>query len=470
MFETFQQAKEFFRAEGVRMVDIKWCGLRGSWQHVTLATGAFTPELMQSGVGFDGSSAGLKPVNAGDMALIPDLGSAFIDPFYSDKTISFIADIVEAESKTPFRDDPRFIARRAEEASRASGLADESRWGPEYEFFVFSSARVANSTYESAYRFASAEQPASKGSHGFSVASHSGYHAAPPADQLADFRNQVCLTLEGMGIFVKYHHHEGGGAGHCEIEVPLMGMLRAADVSMAVKYAVRNCAARMGLSAVFLPKPLFGEAGCGMHHHQLMLKGGKNVFYDGKSDLLLSSVALSYIGGLLEHAPALTALTNPSSNSYRRLIPGFEAPVNCYFGRGDRGAAVRVPQYATTENEVRVEYRPPDATCNPYLAQAAMLLAGLDGMQKKIDPAKAGFGPFEGDVFSWPEEKRAAMKRLPGSLEGAAKALEADRKFLTQVGVFDKDFLNTWNMMLWKDAAEVEARPHPYEIQKYFSQ
>ncbi len=470
MFETFQQAQDFMRAEGVRMVDIKWSGLRGSWQHVTLSAAAFTPELMQAGVGFDGSSAGLKPVSTGDMALIPDLGSAFLDPYYCEKTLSFIADIAEAESKAPFRDDPRRIARLAEDALRASGLADESLWGPEYEFFIFSAARLANSTYECACLFKSAELPDAEGNLGYAIPSHAGYHAAPPADRLADFRSQVCVTLEGMGVPVKYHHHEGGGPGHCEIEVPLMGMLRAADVSMLVKYAVRNCAARQGLSAVFLPKPIFGEAGCGMHHHQMLLKGGRNLFYDANSPMLLSSSALRYVGGLLQHAPALTALTNPSTNSYRRLMPGFEAPVNCFFGRGDRSAAVRVPQYATTENEVRVEYRPPDATCNPYLAQSAMLLAGLDGIQRAIDPAKAGFGPFEGDVFSWPEEKRAAIKHLPGSLPAAAAALDTDMEFLTLPGVFASDFLHTWNAMLRRDAAEVDARPHPFEIQKYFSQ
>jgi len=267
---------------------------------------------------------------------------------------------------------------------------------------------------------------------------------------------------------VKYHHHEVGGPGQCEIETPLMGLLASADAAMMIKYVTKMAAHMEGQTVTFLPKPLYGEAGSGMHFHQLLFKGEKNLFYDPKGPNLLSQTALYYIGGLLTHAPAVLGFTNPSTNSYRRLVPGFEAPVNCFFSSGNRSAAIRVPKYATQANKVRFEFRPPDATCNPYLAMAAQLMAGLDGIKNKIDPTAAGFGPIDEDIFSWPAEKRASINSLPTSLEDALNALERDNDFLLVGGVFEKSLIENWIRAKHREDYDVRSRPHPYEIQLYY--
>lgn len=275
-------------------------------------------------------------------------------------------------------------------------------------------------------------------------------------------------TLESVGVPVKYHHHEVGGPGQCEIETPLMSLLNAADAAMTIKYVTRMVAQDEGQTVTFLPKPLYGEAGSGMHFHIQLLKDGANLFYDPDGPSLLSRTALHFIGGLLTHAPALLAFTNPSTNSYRRLVPGFEAPILSFFSTGNRTAAIRVPKYATQPEKVRFEFRPPDATCNPYLAMAGMLLAGLDGIRREIDPTQAGFGPFNEDIFSWPEEKRAAIQSLPTSLEQALAALELDHAFLTENGIFPEDLIAEWIKVKTREDYQVRVRPHPYEVQMYF--
>lgn len=470
MFKDFAAAAAFVREHNVRMIDLKFSDLWGRWHHVTISASEFTPGLMRAGVGFDGSSVGFKSVKSGDMVLVPDLGTGFLDPFWDVPTLSFLCNTLEADTKAMFASDPREIVRRAESYMRSIGIADDSRWGPEFEFYIFNEVSIENGVNVASYRVDSVEANwnSAKAGHGHYIPLHGGYHAIPPRDQLFNLRTHMVTLLEEIGIPVKYHHHEVGGPGQSEIETPLMGLLAAADASMIIKYVTKMAAHQAGHTVTFLPKPLYGEAGNGMHFHQQLLKGGKNAFYDAEGPNLLSQTALWYIGGLLSHAPAVLAFTNPSTNSYRRLVPGFEAPVNCFFSSGNRSAAIRVPKYATQPDKVRFEFRPPDATCNPYLAMAAMLMAGLDGIRNQIDPTAHGFGPIDDDIFSWTPEQRAAIKNLPTSLEEALNALKADQDFLLEGNVFDRAMIKDWIKTKTREDYDVRVRPHPYEIQMYY--
>jgi glutamine synthetase len=302
----------------------------------------------------------------------------------------------------------------------------------------------------------------------FTIPLHGGYHAIPPNDQLYNLRSEISVELQKAGIPVKYHHHEVGGPGQCEIETPLMSMRQAADAVMIIKYFTKMTALSHGKIATFLPKPLYAEAGNGMHFHQQLCLNGENAFYDPEGPHKLSQIALYYIGGLLYHAPSLLAFTNPSTNSYRRLVPGYEAPVNAFFSIGNRSAAIRIPEYATLPNEVRFEFRPPDATCNPYLAMAAMLMAGLDGIEQKIDPIAAGYGPINEDIFSWSPEQRKSISSLPASLDEALSALEKDHAYLVHDGIFPVELIQQWLSVKRKEDQSVRSRPHPYEIELYF--
>jgi glutamine synthetase len=470
VFNGFDAATAYVRENGIRMIDLKFSDLWGRWHHVTLSASEFTPGLMLAGVGFDGSSVGLRSIKSGDMALIPDLKTGVLDPFWEVPTVSFVCGVVEADTKAAYFRDPRVIAQRAEAYLKSTGIADESRWGPEFEFYVFDNVAFENGVNVASYRVDSAEADWNSpvGGHGHYVPLHGGYHAIPPKDQLSNLRTRIVTTLETMGVPVKYHHHEVGGPGQCEIETPLMGLLRAADAVQVIKYVSKMVARQSGQTVTFMPKPLFGEAGNGMHFHQHLFLKHRNQFYGQGGYGLLSKTALHYIGGLLLHAPALLAITNPSTNSYRRLVPGYEAPVNCFFSTGNRSAAIRVPKYATEPDAVRCEFRPPDATSNPYLAMAAMLMAGIDGVCRAIDPTEHGFGPIDDNIFTWSEEKRATIKALPTSLGDACQALEADHEFLLAGGVFDDEMINDWIRTKRREHYAVLERPHPYEMQLYF--
>ena len=470
MFKSFAEAAEYVRKNKIRMVDLKFSDLWGRGHHVTISAREFAPALMTEGVGFDGSSVGFKSVKSGDMVLIPDLATGFMDPFWESPTLAFLCNIHEADTKDKFLRDPREIARRAEKYLVDSKIADESIWGPELEFYVFDKVEYENNVHTARYSVDSPEANwnGAAAGHGHYNPIHGGYHILPPRDNFYNLRSDMVEVLEDVGVPVKYHHHEVGGPGQCEIETPLMGLIAAADAAMLIKYVTKMVAHQSGYTVTFLPKPLFGEAGSGMHFHQLLRRGGKNAFYDAAGPNLLSQTALYYIGGLLTHAPAIIGLTNPSTNSYRRLVPGFEAPVNTFFSSGNRSAAIRVPRYATEPEKVRFEFRPPDATCNPYLAEAAMLMAGIDGIQHKIDPTQAGFGPIDEDIFSWPPEKRKTIQALPTSLEEALCALQADQEFLLAGGVFSEDMIHDWIKAKRADDLAVRARPHPYEIELYY--
>jgi glutamine synthetase len=470
MFSTWQQAQAFIREKQFTMIDLKFSDLAGRWHHVTLPAGQFNEALLRNGVGFDASSIGLKPVKAGDMILLPDLSTAFPDPFWDSPTLSFIASAHEADTKLPFVRDPRNIAKRAEEHMRELGIADESRWGPEYEFYIFDSVAFENEVNTSSYRVESreADWQSARGGHGHLIPRHGGYHAIPPKDQLYNLRSEITTILTELGVEVKYHHHEVGGPGQCEIETPLMGLLRSADVTQMVKYVTKMVAHRHSQTATFIPKPLYGEAGSGMHFHQHLFRNGQNVFYDATGYGKLSREALWYIGGLLRHGGAVLAFTNPSTNSYRRLVPGYEAPVNAFFSLGNRSAAVRVPKYADQPETARIEFRPPDATGNVYLSLAVQLLAGLDGIQHQMDPRELGFGPIDQNIFTWTEEQRKAIKPLPRSLQEALETLERDHEFLLQGGVFDEGQIAEWIRVKYEEHYAVRNRPHPYEMELYF--
>ena len=471
MFERFEQAEQYVKENAIRLIDLKFSDLWGRWHHLTVPTSQFTPELMQNGIGFDGSAVGLKSVKAGDMVLIPDLGTAFRDPFWDETTLSFICTTLEADTHDIFTNDPRNIAIQAEAYLRQTGIADHSRWGPEYEFYVFDDVAFDNGVNHASYRLDSVEADwnSNIGGHGHYIPLHGGYHAIPPKDQLYNLRSEISLHLEAMGVPVKYHHHEVGGPGQSEIETPMMGLVQAGDATMLVKYVAKMTATSRNKTVTFMPKPLYGEAGSGMHFHQHLFMGDRNVFYDPEGYGCMSQMALYYIGGLLTHGPALLGLTNPSTNSYRRLVPGFEAPVNAFFSLGNRSAAVRIPKYASQPETARLEFRPPDATGNVYLALAAQLLAGLDGIQRQIDPSEAGFGPIDANIFDWSDEQRASIQQLPGGLAEAMRALQDDHEFLLAGEVFSSELIQQWiQFKLESEYYEVRNRPHPYEVSLYF--
>ena len=471
MFQCFDEAKQFVVSNGVKMVDLKYTDLWGRWHHVTVPASQFTPSLLDQGVGFDASSVGLKPLKAGDMVTVPDLTSGFMDPFWEDPTLSFLCSAREVDTRLDFPRDPRNIARRSEAYLQEAGVADESRWGPEFEFYVFDSVAFQNEVQCVGYRLESAEGiwNSRKGGLGHYIPMHGGYHAHPPKDSLYNLRSEMCLYLEAMGVPIKYHHHEVGGPGQVEIETPLMGLMDSADATMKVKYVTKMTAAAHNQTVTFMPKPLFGEAGNGMHCHQMLVREGLSLFYDPEGYAGLSQTALHYIGGLLSHGPALLAFTNPSTNSFRRLVPGYEAPVNLFFSAGNRSAAVRIPKYANNPTDQRIEFRTPDATCNVYLALAAQLMAGLDGILNRIDPTEAGFGPFDANIFAWSEEKRKKVKGLPTSLGEALEALADDHDFLLAGSVMDEGFIEDWiGHKMTYEHLEVRDRPHPYEMALYF--
>lgn len=470
MFDCLEDAERYIEEEGIEQIDLKFCDLWGRWHHVTIAAARFSDEVMANGIGFDGSSVGFKGISSGDMVMVPDLQTGFPDPFWELPTLSFICTTLEADTRKLYPYDPRSIVQRAEMWLAESGIADASVWGPEFEFYVFDGVTYENGMNAAGYRIESDEGGWRNHQMGsaYSAPVHGGYHAIPPRDHLHNLRSRICWRLDAAGVPVKYHHHEVGGPGQCEIETPLLPPTRAADACMIVKYIARMTALEDGMTVTFMPKPLFGEAGSGMHFHQRLERGGENLFYAADAYANLSDEARWYIGGLLEHGAAVLGFTNPSTNSYRRLIPGFEAPVSAIFSAGNRSAAVRIPAYANAPDTARIEFRPPDATANPYLSIAAQMLAGLDGIKRKLDPAELGFGPVDEDIFSWPEERRRTIKALPASLGEALDALENDSEFLVGSGVFSAELIKRWIAKKRDEAREVAIRTHPYEVELYY--
>ena len=468
MFTSLSDAKKYISMENVEILDLKYIDLNGRLRHVTLPASTFGPALLEEGVGFDGSSVGYKKTHSGDMVLIPDLSTAMIDPFWERKTISFICEIVEADSRQPFPFAPRNLAKRAEEHLAQMGWVDRSSWGPELEFNIFDKVSFNIGINQSGYRIVSEESifDSEDSNNGFHILPMQGYHAIPPADAFYELRSEIMTHLESIGIEIKYHHHEVG-AGEFEIEIPMGNLLETGDKVILIKYVAKMMGRKWGKSVTFMPKTIYGDGGNGMHVHQTLWKGNCNLFYDQRGYSGLSDIALSYITGLLEHAPALLAFTNPSTISYRRLVPGFEAPTNLFFSAGNRSAAIRIPKYATTEDTKRIEFRPPDATCNIYFCLTAHLLAGLDGIEKKMEPGD--YGPIDEDIHTWPEEKIRKVKALPASLDEALEGLKHDHEFLLRGEIFSRELIESWiEYKINKEIRPLGERPHPYEFALYY--
>ncbi len=400
MFTTLDEAQSCCLKYAVKMVDFMMIDLNGRWRHLTMPVERLTSEVMKNGIGFDGSNYGFAPVEASDMVFIPDLKSAYRDPFAEVPTLAMIGDayMIEVPENRRFDQDPRNVALHAEEYMRKTGIADQMRIGPEFEFHVFDHASFSVAPNTAGFRLDTAQAEWNAGEKtenlGYKVPKKGGYHIAPPADILNDFRSRVSILMEKQGIGVKYHHHEVGGSGQVEVEVEFGGMLEMADKTMMTKYLIKNAAFKEKRSVTFMPKPIYGEAGNGMHVHMHLFKNGEPLFYDENGYSQLSDTALYFIGGLLSHARALCAFTNPSTNSYKRLVPGYEAPVTIGYATSNRSSVIRIPAYAKTPSSKRFELRSPDATCNPYYAYAAILMAGLDGIKKTDRSKKGRFWPL----------------------------------------------------------------------------
>ncbi len=467
MFETPKQAIEFLKAEDVDFVDIRFSDVAGRWQHFSIPSHAFDEDSFEEGLGFDGSSIeGFQAIEASDMVLLPDPGSAFLDPFTAHKTLVLVADIKDPITEELYSKDPRGVAKRAESYLTSTGIADTIFMGPEAEFFVFDGVQFSVDPYNYSFRIEAVDahtDPEAFGD-GYWTKPKGGYFPAAPVDKYQDLRSEMVLNLEAVGVPIEVHHHEVATAGQGEIDMRFDTLTEVADRIQKYKYTVRNTAAMMGKTATFMPKPIFGDNGSGMHTHQSLWKGGKPLFYEKGGYVDLSEMAMKYVAGLLTHGPALAALTNPTINSYRRLVPGYEAPVNLIISARNRSAIVRVPMYSHSPKAKRVEYRAPDPTANPYLAFAAMMMAGLDGIQKDMDPPK----PTDKNLYALSAREARRIKQLPTSLGEALDALEKDHEFLLEGGVFTEDLLESYIEIKREEIAQTHLRPTPMEFELYF--
>lgn len=455
----------------VSMVDFKFVDLPGTWQHFSVPLAEFTEEIFEEGLGFDGSSIrGWKAINESDMLVMPDPESAVLDPFCADPTLSLTCSVVDPITFKPYDRDPRGIAKKAEDYLLSTGLADVAYYGPEAEFFIFDDIRYDVSPNASFYQIDSIEASWNSGRDegdnnlGNKVRVKGGYFPVAPADQFQDLRSEMTLELERAGIKVERQHHEVATAGQAEIDIRFDSMLKMADKMMWFKYIIKNVARRHGKTVTFMPKPIFGDNGSGMHTHQSLWKGGKPLFA-GDKYAGMSEMGMYYIGGILKHAPALVALTNPTTNSFRRLVPGYEAPIKLAYSSRNRSAAIRIPMYSASPKAKRIEFRTPDPSCNPYLAFAAMLLAGLDGIQNKIDPGKA----MDKNIYGLSPQELAEIPSLPASLDAALDCLKADHEFLLKGNVFTPDLIETWiDYKMTSEVNETRLRPAPIEFQLYY--
>ena len=472
MFANSDEVLRYLRDEDVKFVDVRFCDLPGTMQHFTAPAQSFDAEVFAEGLSFDGSSVrGFQEIHESDMALLPDPSTAVVDPFRRDKTLSmhfFVHDPLTGEA---YSRDPRNVAKKAQTYLRGSGIADTAFFAPEAEFYVFDDVRFETKENAGYYHIDSIAgawntgREETAGNRGYKARFKGGYFAVPPVDHFADLRNEMMLELEEAGIEVERGHHEVGTAGQAEINFRFGSLLQEADRQMLFKHIVKNVAWRHGKTATFMPKPIFGDNGSGMHCHQSLWKDGSPLFYDEIGYAGLSDAARHYVGGLLRHAPSLLAFTNPTANSYHRLVPGFEAPVNLVYSQRNRSACIRVPITGTNPKAKRIEFRVPDPSANPYLAFSAMLMAGLDGIRNKIEPAE----PIDKDLYELPPDEHAEIEQVPHSLEAVLDALEADYEYLLEGGVFTEDVIRTW--IDYKRTSEVDPlrlRPHPHEFELYY--
>jgi glutamine synthetase len=460
---------EFAEKHHAKILDMRFIDVPGIWQHVSFPMHEFSEKSFKEGFGFDASSIrGWASIHESDMLLMPDPNTAFMDPFRETPTLVMIGDAVDPLTKKPYPRDPRYIAKKAEAYLGSTGIADQAFFGAEAEFFIFDSIRFDQAAQHGFYFIDADEGRWNSGREesnlGYRPRHKEGYFPVPPTDHYQDLRTDMVLQMEAVGMQIECHHHEVATAGQTEIDMRFDTLVQSADNMMKYKYVARNVAFQYGKTVTFMPKPIFGDNGSGMHTHQSLWSKGKPLF---AGDLYagLSQTALWYIGGLLKHAAAIVGFAAPTTNSYKRLVPGYEAPVNLAYSRRNRSAAVRIPMYSTNPKTKRVEFRPPDPSCNPYLAYAAMMMAGLDGIEHKINPGE----PLDKDIYDLEPEEAAKVPSLPGSLDASLKALADDHKFLLKGDVFTKEFIQLW--IDYKTKVEVDAvrmRPHPYEFHLYY--
>ena len=464
------QVMELIKKNDVKMVDLRFLDLPGLWQHFTVPSEVFQESAFTEGVGFDGSSIrGWRSIHESDMIVIPDPATAFMDPFFTIPTLTLICDILDPVTKERYLRDPRNIAMKAQDYLVSTGMADTAYFGCEPEFFIFDDVRFDQTPNAGFYFLDSAEGRWNAGREekpnlGYKPRYKEGYFPVPPMDSLNDLRAEMVRIMQSVGLVVEAHHHEVATAGQSEIDIRFDTLVKTADNLVKFKYVVKNTAFRHGKTATFMPKPIFGDNGSGMHTHQSLWKGGQPLF-PGSGYAGLSQTALFYIGGLLKHARALAALIAPTTNSYKRLVPGFEAPVNLAYSKRNRSASIRIPLYSENPKAKRLEFRPPDPSCNPYLALAAQLMAGLDGVLNHLDPGQ----PLDKDLYELPPDELKQIPTMPGSLSEALQALEDDHEFLLKGGVFTDDFLSTWiDYKEHREVEEIALRPHPYEFALYY--
>ncbi|PSP17170.1 MAG: type I glutamate--ammonia ligase [Cyanobacteria bacterium QS_8_64_29] len=472
MPETPQDVLKMIRDEGIKIIDLKFIDLPGIWQHFTIYHDQLEEDSFTDGILFDGSSIrGWKDINESDMAMVPDPKTAWIDPFMQEKTLSMICSIKEPRTGQYYDRDPRAIAQQAVEFLQNSGVGDAAFFGPEPEFFIFDDVRFDQRENECFYSVDSIEgrwnsgREEAGGNLGYKPRYKEGYFPTSPTDSLHDIRTEMLLTMAECGVPVEKHHHEVASGGQGELGFKFAPLVETADNLMTYKYIIKNVAKRYGKTATFMPKPIFNDNGSGMHTHQSIWKNGEPLFWGEGGYANLSKTARHYIGGILQHAPALLAFANPTTNSYKRLVPGFEAPVNLAYSQGNRSAAIRIPITGDKPKAKRLEFRCPDATCNPYLAFAAMLCAGIDGIKNEIEPGD----PLDVDIYDLSPEELNKIPSTPASLESALESLSQDRGFLTRSGVFTDDFIDNWiEYKLDNEVNPLRLRPHPYEFALYY--
>ena len=473
MAKSVQDIMSMIRENGIKMVDFKMVDISGQYRHVTIPAQNFTEDTMKSGIGFDASNYGYAVVEKSDMVFIPDPDTAQIDPFCDIPTLSMTGDamIIASPENKPLAQYPRNIIKAAVAHMRECGIADTMKILPEFEFYLFDNVGwEVSPNYIGAH--VDAEQSywnSDSQGHGVIVPKQKAYHVAKPFDRAYEARSEMCLHMLDAGIEINYHHPEVAASGQFEIEPQLGEVVHMADATMMIKYIIHNTALKYGKSATFMPKPIAGEAGSGMHVHMLLFKDGVPVFSDDEGYAHLSETAHSFMGGLLKHIASLCALTNPSTNSFKRLVPGFEAPVTVGYATSNRSAVIRIPAYAKSPDKRRFELRNPDATCNPYFCYAAILMAGLDGIKNKIDPHANGWGPYDFNLYHLSDEEKAKLQQLPTSLPEALDALEADHDYLTAGGVFPIELINNFIKTKREECRAMAAIPHPAEFEKYYN-
>ena len=466
---TVNEVLALCKTKNVQLVDVKFCDFLGTWQHFAIPVAELTEEVFAEGLGFDGSSIrGWRSIEASDMLLILDPKTAIMDPFPQTATLSIVADAIDPITREPYSRDPRNVARKASAYLKQTGIADTAFFGPEAEFFIFDDIRFGQTSNAGFYYIDSNEGVWNTGREecpnlGNKIRHKEGYFPVPPQDTQVDIRNEMICVMRDSGLRVEKEHHEVATAGQAEIDLRFNELVAMSDDMMLYKYIVKNVAKRRNKTVTFMPKPLFGDNGSGMHCHQSLWKKGKPLFA-GNKYAGLSELALYYIGGILKHARAMAAFTNPTVNSYKRLTPGFEAPVNLAYSSRNRSAAIRIPTYSPSPKAKRLEYRPPDPAANPYFAFAAMLMAGLDGIQNRIDPGE----PLDKNIYELPPEELKKVPSMPGSLAEACDCLEEDHEFLLKGDVFTEDVITQWIEMKRKEQDQIRLRPHPHEFHMYY--